>query len=553
MLVVSALAPLCLTEAQASTTGESHATVISFVTDVVKAMKGQKDYCDRTIDYSFNSDGSVTIFPGEEEPIMVTAETVDSYRSCGNLSLKEAQYMAVAIKLRLLKANTYKDMKSALTYRRAYIILAHADEWLYGFEHEAVVQDGYKDIGTFVTDDPNNPHGYWSYERTPNYVTKMVPDISDETLKFVQEKRLSNIDKIQNAKAKEYITKAYMMGFVKGERDTRLLPDGTTTTDYTDTRHIRFNVKPGSQTVSKLVSMLTNKSERYVLTREYKMCRTSKKGMPKSADFYDYILDTYPNAYYDFPYRSYYIYPEYREVVCSSTEHKAEVYMEALTREIPEGGNRYVRDRSPQLIFPYEIDEFFSMMGKNIRESYDACEAFPDRIVEYLTLMLNVDYRTLEKDKHWRERMLYLIPSNSDADIDRYIEEIKRTKTIIKCDVVALDKETLARDATGITYKVYTHFCVVSDTGLEKGDDNTGTRMVYNFGEYGADMTGHRDRHPLVKRGIKPGEWVDWFWAINGETYIADMSKLGFVYSYIAQDIESAGKKDQLGTIKLDR
>ena len=170
-------------------------------------------------------------------------------------------------------------------------------------------------------------------------------------------------------------------------------------------------------------------------------------------------------------------------------------------------------------------------------------------------LALNVDYRTIKKDKDWYEKMLVYVKQGhrNEKDLDAYIEHCVKNNIIIECDKVVCDPSLAYWSNSSFRPKVYAHMKVVSDEILKnvKFGDNFENLHDFGFGDpyYGplfmvldAGETGTvYTRDPLYLSKYKLGEWTDYFtiaWGSDGEVFdtcsaISPMIDYAGLYSWL--------------------
>lgn len=451
-------------------------TRLDFIKGVVDAMVGSTDAANWDIKLTVDGKGNVTV--GGIEKKTIKAKTVKSYAKKFKISTEDAQKVAAAIGLGLMTKSTFKSVKSKITVAAAAIILAKAETKLTAREY------------------------------------------SEEDLSLVMKSRISDLKKVKKAAQKKYVAMAYMDGFIKGK----------STGAYEDTRKISPTSKLTKTTAKSMIAMLTDKSKRYQFSDTWQMLRVSTKNLPKNADLYEYILDSYPNAYYETGWHNM-DYSEYFDTRNNGT--------------IPYAGGGTFEQRKAStfdhVFFPCEMDDVFSTPasefalgdrpGYNLEyRNYESLVATCEAVKDFYMLALNVDYHTIKKDKDWYNKMLVYVKQGhrSEKDLDAYIEHCINNKIVIECDKVVCDPSLAYWSGASFRLKVYAHMKVVSDDILKKGkleDDweelhDTGLGDPYNgplFMVLDAfeNLTVYT-RAPLFLSGYKLGEWTDYFAIADG-------------------------------------
>jgi len=443
-------------EAQAAS---AKITRLDFIKGVMDAMRGQTDAANWDIEFYPDEDGNVTA--GGMEKKTIKAKTVASYAKKYKISTGDAQYVAGAIAMGLITKSTFKSVKSKITVASAAIILAKAE-------------------------------------------TKMTArEYSDEDLKLVMKSRISDLKKVKKDSQKKLVAMAYMDGFIKGK----------STGAYNDTRKISPTSKLTKSTAKTMFSMISNKNKRYKFSDTWQMLRTSTKKLPKNANLYEYILDSYPNAYYETGWHNMTTsrYWDYRADGKTPYSKSGGTFEERLNYEVA-GGAMY---------FPSELKRFIALPReeKGVSKDYpgyddaycnwDTLLKLTNATKEFYEAAMNVDYRTVKKDKEWQKKLLKYM---SQEELDTYIESCIKNKTVIECDKVVCDPSLAYWAEAGFYAKVYAHIKVVSDEGIknkEFDESNSGEHLFPVMKGY-ETMTIYT-RGPLIDSGYKLGDWVDYF------------------------------------------
>ena len=415
-----------------------------FIVLTVKAMQGHKNAAGKTIDIVLNKDGSA-MYAGKT----VKAATVNKLKSKYGVTLETAQYLAIGADMGLFKtsAKAYKSKKAvgkSVTYKVAFTVLVKADAYLNG--------------------------------------TKF----SSSDVKLAKS-RISNISKAGSSAYQEYMTKAFMLGLYVGTKDGY----------YKTTRTFKYGTKMTKKTADSVIARAVNKSKRYGITDDYQVIRNTK--LPRTADLYPYILDNYPNEYYDTAWIAYANYDAGTDPSDKNNTHFNKYRNMAFKDKLQDVNAFYM---------PFEYVRF-SQAGDNecvIPSKYRLLEpAYKvlDEAIEFYKHAMNVDYRTIKNDKEWYK---FMSQYRSKEYLDKYIETCIKNKTIVECDIVAGDKSTLYATDTA-RFKIYLHFRVVSDRVLENN-------LPWDQDELVPVLT----TQPNETRGglvyyfnYKVGNWIDYY------------------------------------------
>ncbi len=415
-----------------------------FVIMVVKAMKGLKDSSGKEISYTLNKDGSVT-FSGKT----IKADTVNKLKKTYDTSLEKAQYLAIAVDMGLFKTSSgiYKSKKAMakkINNKDALTLLVNADNYLYG--------------------------------------TKL----SSEQVKLAKS-RISNLKKAGSKTYQENMAKAYALGFYVGTKDG----------DYKTTRTFKFTSTFTKKSANTLIGRLTNKDKRYPLSDDYQVIRTTK--LPKTADLYPYILDAYPNEYYDTAWIGYGAYEggtdpsDLNNIYWYKYTHMSlkEKFKDSSSYYMPAEYIKYAEAGDNECVIPSK--------NRKLESTYKVL----DEAIEFYKHALNVDYRTIKDDKDW---FTYMNKYLSETYLNNYITNCIKNKTIVECDVVAGDKSTLYLTDTG-RFKIYLHFRVVSDKVIE----TNGSWNVDELVPVMSSLPNHTRAGLMYYMNYKVGEWIDYY------------------------------------------
>ncbi|MCR5428443.1 MAG: hypothetical protein K6F16_05570 [Lachnospiraceae bacterium] len=415
-----------------------------FIVLTVKAMQGHKNAAGKTIDIVLNKDGSAK-YAGKT----IKAATVNKLKSKYGVTLETAQYLAIGADMGIFKtsAKAYKSKKAMakkMTYKVALALLVKADSYLYG--------------------------------------TKF----SSADVKLAKS-RISNIKKAGTTAYQEYVTKAFMLGLYVGTKDGY----------YKTTRTLKYGTTYTKSAATKLIAKLVDPSKRSGITDDYQVIRTTK--LPKTADQYPYILENYPNAYYDTAWTNYGGYVGGTDpsdinnntyYIMKNTDFNKRLQNKGAYYN-PEEFLRYAAAGDNECVVPSEnrrLDSLYKVL---------------DEAIEFYTYAMNVDYRTIKSDKEWYKVMSKYL---STEDLDQYIESCIKNKTVVECDVVAGDRSTLYRTDTA-RFKIYLHFRVVSDKVIESGYDPYEDELVPVL----TSMKNCSRMWLMYYMDYKVGNWIDYY------------------------------------------
>lgn len=394
----------------------------------------------------------------------IKEKTIKKYASKYKLSDKDAAYCAAAVKIKLIKVSGIKKLKKKLTVERAAILIYDADRLL------------------------------------------NKGSVKDADIELVLGERIADSNKISSAAAAKKLAGAYIRGYLAGKAEAA----------YSALRVINPAKKISRKEALKMADMLFDSSERYSLSSDFRVIR--KDNLPKNASLYAYILDSFPNEIYE---------TGFNGMTSGSFFDKGEGLGadDLLTR---------MKRKNFTFVFPKEIEQFDSLEYPGPDFSYssnvfldtfrndDVPKELAASSAEFYTYALNVDYRTIEKDKEWQDTMKKYLTEEELAD---YIKHCRENKTVIECDAVYSDCSLVYWYNGEYNCKVYAHMRVVSDLPLENGKTTGIDQDTYGYlypvkrgYEPGTLFT--RSVLGSLYMGYKMGTWTDFYFNTSGS---ADM------------------------------
>ncbi len=311
----------------------------------------------------------------------------------------ETTYLNAALKAGIVKEGDFSDYSKYTTRTDAAVILNRADEYLNG--------------------------------------DKVDPDL----LSLVLSSRISDISKIAKDK-REAVAKIYAKGFVKGYSNGY----------YIKSREYRGSEYMTTAGAKNVISMLKDTKKRAKLSPDGQLIRTTN--LPKNAKDYDYILETYPNSFYEMKF-------EYQ---------RGKYYYEPI---------ELVDYASPARV---KDKKFYNLDYVKYKDTWQK------RVELNLNERLNVDYRTI--DNEWVNRLRSSYTQYNDAyldkrktnDIKEYVKVVKKNKIVIQSKIIAVEPSTLYQNGAGYYYRVYVKFKVTySGTNLKAADLIFGDTALVGF------------------------------------------------------------------------
>jgi len=272
----------------------------------------------------------------------------------------ETTYLNAALKAGIVKEGDFSDYSKYTTRTDAAVILNRADEYLYGDK------------------------------------------VDSDLLSLVLSSRISDISKIDKDK-REAVAKIYAKGYVKGYSNGY----------YIKSREYRGSEYMTTAGAKNVISMLKDTKKRAKLSPDGQLIRTTN--LPKNAKDYDYILETYPNSFYEmkFAYQRVKYYYEPIELVDYASPAKI--------KDV----NLYNLDLEKHK------DNWIKLVETNLRSR------------------LNVDYCSV--DNTWVNDVRSTYTQYDDAtndkritdNIKKYVNAVKKNKISIVSKIVAVEPSSL--------------------------------------------------------------------------------------------------------------
>jgi hypothetical protein len=294
----------------------------------------------------------------------------------------------------------------------------------------------------------------------------------------VYDKRISDLSKITKSKRQdvaEVVAKGIIQGFSNGM--------------YIQNRSFKGSDKITMSGAKRVVELAMDKYARAPISPDGQLIRTKK--LPKNANEYPYILESFPNKFYEMVY-----YFQRLNAFKDGTMDKADY-------QYPnEAGNNYILK---------EYDYVISVEMK----PYEFYDTIMKKAEQYLNCIFNVDYRTVGKE--WTQKLASsYMPFGGDNiydRIDRYIKVMKRNHVIVENKIISLEPSTMYEYDSEFYIRAYIKYRITTDN-VKVEDD-------YDL------LFGSRYATYLV--GLKSGEWTDGYYDIMiGVSNINDISYLEF-------------------------
>lgn len=285
---------------------------------------------------------------------------------------------------------------------------------------------------------------------------------------IVSKNRISDMKKASNScrtSIYKMFSKGIMIGFSNGK--------------YKHTRSFKPRTNITLTEAKTVINRLITKSKRKKLSPDGQVIRTTN--LPKNYKKYDYILESYPNFFYEYKFR-YQLTRYYFKPV------------------------ELVHYASPVRVFDRMNDPDVFQDGKMIYLDY-----WMNKVELNLKTRLNVDYRTIDNTWLNNLRSTYFVFNEAKLDKDRtddikeYIKKVKKNKIIIKSSVIAIEPSTMYY-SNGYWVRVYVKFKVsFAGTKIKQEDLIYGNMIqLYNL-KKGKWFDGVYDIKLATKNGRSDG------------------------------------------------
>ncbi len=233
---------------------------------------------------------------------------------------------------------------------------------------------------------------------------------------------------------------------------------------YVQNREFRGNKRITDGGAKNVIQLVLNPEKRAKISPDGQLIRTTK--LPKNASDYKYILECFPNKYYEMNYVFIYL-------------------SDYLSGEISDDEYAYPKD----VDYEYLYNKFYHKQLNVEMDKYYHYDEALSNVEKYLQHIFDVDYRTVN-DK-WKEGFISSLSFLSWKDrvykkIDTYIEDVKKNHVIVELEKIAIDPGAIYELRGDLRVRVYVKYRI-------KADDISVSSKQLVFGSY--------------LENIKNGEW----------------------------------------------
>lgn len=276
----------------------------------------------------------------------------------------------------------------------------------------------------------------------------------ERKLNAVLEKRISDIKEIPKSK-REAVAAIIAKGIMKGYSNGL----------YVQNREFRGKNKITASGAKEVIQKVLNPEKRALISPDGQLIRTTN--LPKNAGQYPYILECFPNKFYEMNYTFMYL----TDYINGTIKKEEYLYPKEITLD-------------------YLNDNYYR--EKIEKDRYDFYDFTISQVEQYLQHIFNVDYRTV--DEEWIDGLAfshawYQVDWRIEDSIKNYIEKIKKYKVIVESECISVEPSTLY-ESRGILYiRAYVKYRVTT-SDLNASDNN----LIY-----GASSN--------IKQNLKNGQW----------------------------------------------
>lgn len=308
----------------------------------------------------------------------------------GGTSFKD--YRKAAIKVGIVKKGDFTYYKSAITRTDCAVILNRVDQYLNG---ETLTSD---------------------------YVTTILNE------------RISDINKISSSK-REAVARVYGLGIIKGYSNGK----------FTRDREFRGSNKVAVKTAQSWINATVNPKQREKLSSDGQLLRATN--LPKNADKFAYILDSFPNSFYEYRF-------EFERIKYWGTADFEYKYM-------------------TEYCYPVDMDKYTVAASYDVQKQMELYMAeWVKSVEEYLNLAMNVDYRTI--DKEWQEKIAGTFGNIHSYDklvrrIETYVVNMKKLNVVVETEQIVVEPSTFHANTLGYCIRAYVRYKVITPDIIDQG------------------------------------------------------------------------------------
>lgn len=273
-----------------------------------------------------------------------------------------------------------------------------------------------------------------------------------------------NVKLYNQVKNKERITGIKRLGEKKQDAIRKCFVKGIMTGysngAYNQSREFKAEKKLTIGEAHKILVRLENKSKRVKLSPDGQVIR--KKNLPKNYKSYSYILESFPNSFYEKKF-------EYQKVRWGKKPIRLEDYA------------------SPKDLMKKKFKTAYKSYNiKNVLDQYQ--DKWCKKVENNLRLRLNFNYQTVNNEWINELRKTYIIYNNKEMDRDRaknirdYVNIAKKNKVKLQVQQVIVEPSTMYDSISGYMVRAHVKFKIINTEQFY--DVKSGKQRDLIYGDY---------------------------------------------------------------------
>jgi hypothetical protein len=294
----------------------------------------------------------------------------------------------------------------------------------------------------------------------------------------VYDKRISDLSKITKSKRQD-VAEVVAKGIIKGYSNGK----------YIQNRSFKGSDKITVSGAKSVVKLAMDKYARAPISPDGQLIRTTK--LPKNAAEFPYILECFPNEFYEMTYEF-----EFYDTFKAGTMEKSYYNYPVET------GNNFI------------LKEYKDVISVGM-EPYEFYDTIMKQAEQYLNCVFNVNHRTVGQE--WTKKVASsYMPFGGDNIydyIDHYIKVMKQNHVVVENKVISLEPSTMYEYDSELYIRAYVKYRIIADT-IKVEDDN---ELLFG------------SRYSTYLVGLKNGEWTYGYYDMKiGVSNVNDISYLEF-------------------------
>lgn len=267
----------------------------------------------------------------------------------------------------------------------------------------------------------------------------------DRKVSIVLEQRISDIKYILKNK-QEAVASIIAKGIIKGYSNGM----------YVQSREFRGRDKITDKGAKDVIQKVINPELRAQISPDGQLIRTSN--LPENANDYNYILECFPNDYYEM-------------------------------------AKRDTKTSSSRMDYDYLNEKYFDRHIARASDKYEIYDLALSKVKTHLQCIFNIDYRTSHKD--WKEELAStygIIDDNTNKEIEEYIDTVKKNRLLVECEQISFDAGTLYESEEGLYLRAYVKYKITTDnSNVKQGKLLYGSYIELTGAEHGKWTYGYYD------------------------------------------------------------